>query len=259
MLLKGIKTSFFRSRQMKKNSPSESKIYNTGKETNQKKNEPGVSAIEQGTSLLKKNEFTMILIAALAVTALVFFFFFRGSSIQESGEQKAVSTKGEDQVAPGFEDRISALEISLAKIASSSDRNEKQTASRAVSDLDERMTRIETAVNLKLDTLIERVVKLEGRLSKLTVVASTPTQKAVATPKPTVKKPAPVTTPKKKVQVTKKKVVKPKKTNQFHTVQKGETLWSISQKYKISVATIRKLNNLTPNDKLYPGSNLLVR
>ncbi|WP_242637440.1 LysM peptidoglycan-binding domain-containing protein [Desulfobacter hydrogenophilus] len=234
------------------------------KETSQKKNEPGVSAIEQGTSLLKKNEFTMILIAAMAVTALVFFFFFSGSSTQESGEQKSVSTKGDDQVAPGFEERVSALEISLAKIASSSDRNENQAASRFVSDFDERITRIETAVNLKLDTLIERVAKLEGRLSKLAVVASTPPQKTVVKPKPTVKKPASVTTPKKKVQVAKKKTEKPKantpkKTNQFHTVQKDETLWSISQKYKTSVAAIRQLNNLTPNDKIYPGSNLLVK
>ena len=50
-----------------------------------------------------------------------------------------------------------------------------------------------------------------------------------------------------------------KKTNQFHTVQKGETLWSISQKHKTSVEAIRKLNNLTPEDKIHPGSNLLVR
>ena len=232
------------------------------KETNQKKNEPGVSAFESGTSLLKKNEFTMIIIAALVVTVLVFFFLFRGSSTQESSEQGAVLTKGEDQIAPGFEDRISALEISLAKIASSSGRNENQVASRAVSDLDERIRRIETAVNLKLDTLIERVDKLEGRLNKLAVVALTPPQKTVVNPEPKVKKP--VLAPKKKVQVTKKKAVnpkaeKPKKTGQFHTVQKGETLWSISQKYKISVAAIRKLNDLAPEDKIYPGSNLLVR
>ncbi|WP_020588626.1 LysM peptidoglycan-binding domain-containing protein [Desulfobacter curvatus] len=252
---------------MKKNPSSESQIYNSGKETNQKENEPRVSAIEQGSSLLKKNEFTMILIAALMVTVLVFFFFFKGSSTQESREHKAVSTNGEDQTAPGFEDRISALEISLAKIASSSDRNENQGASRAVSGLDERMTRVETAVNLKLDTLIERVDKLEGRLRKLAVVAATPPpppppQKAVVKSEPKVKKPA--LAPKKKVQVTQKKTVKPKvvkpeKTNQFHTVQKGETLWSISQKYKTSVAAIRKLNNLTPEDKIYPGTNLLVR
>ena len=48
------------------------------------------------------------------------------------------------------------------------------------------------------------------------------------------------------------------KARQFHTVQKGETMWDISQKYKTTVATIRKLNNLSPEDKIYPGSNLLV-
>lgn len=232
------------------------------KETNQKKNEPGVSDLGPGTSLLKKNEFTMIIIAALVVTAVVFFFLFRGSSTQESSEQGAVLINGEDQIAPGFEDRISALEISLAKIASSSGLNEDQGASRAVSNLDERITRIETAVNLKLDTLIERVDNLEGRIRKLAVVASTPPPKTIVTPEPKVKTPAVAV--KKKVQVTKKKAVspkaeKPKEPGQFHTVQKGETLWSISQKYKTTVAAIRKLNNLAPEDKIYPGSNLLVR
>lgn len=227
------------------------------KDTNQKKNEPGASVFESGTSLLKKNEFTMIIIAALVVTALVFFFLFRGSSTQESSEQGAVLTNGEDQIAPGFEDRISALEISLAKIASSSGRNENQAASRAISDLDGRITRIETAVNLKLDTLIERVDNLESRLSKLAVVASTPAQKTVVKPEPIVKKPA--LAPKKKFQVTKKEAETPKKAGRFHTVQKGETLWSISQKYSTTVSAIRKLNNLTPEDNIYPGSNLLVK
>jgi LysM repeat protein len=249
---------------MKTKPPGESKIYNPSKETNQKKNAPGVSAMAQGTSLLKKNEFTMILIAALAVTALVFFFFFTGSSTQESNKSDTVSTKGQELGAPGFEDRISALEISLAKIASTSGQNEDEAASRIASDLDQRMTRIESAVNLKLDTLIERVDKLENRLNKLAVVASTPSPKPIVKSKPKVKKPAPVSTPKKQVQVAKKKTEKPKaekkkKTSQFHTVQKGETLWSISQKYKTNVAAIRKLNNLTPEDKIYPGTNLLVR
>lgn len=72
-----------------------------------------------------------------------------------------------------------------------------------------------------------------------------------------MKKPAPA--PEKKVQVAKKTADKPEKTNQFHTVQKGETLWSISQKYNTNVVSIRKLNNLAPEDKIHPGTNLLVR
>ena len=242
---------------MKQKTTPESNIYTTSKETNQEKNKPGVSTLEQGTSLLKKNEFTMIIIAALVVTILIFFFFFRGSSKQNSSELEVVSAKVEDQIDPGFENRISALEIALAKIASSSGQNENQAASRAVSGLDERISRIETAVNLKLDILIERVDKLEGRLSSVAAVASTPPPKKIVAPEPKVKKPAPA--PEKKVQVAKKKADKPKKTNQFHTVQKGETLWSISQKYNTTVVAIRKLNNLGPEDKIYPGSTLLVR
>lgn len=250
---------------MKKNSPSESPLYNPGTQPSQKKNEPEESAIGQGASLLKKNEFTMIIVAALAVTVLVFFFFFRGSSTQESRDQKAVTAKGVDPAAPGFEDRISALEISLAKIASSSEHNENQVTPRALSDLDERMTRVETAINLKLDTMIERVNKLETRLGKLTVAASTPppsSHNTGAESESKVKKPA--FSPKKEVQAAKKKAVtakavKKKKVSQFHTVQKGETLWSISQKYKTNVEAIRKLNNLKPEDNIHPGTNLMVR
>nr|WP_321395870.1 LysM peptidoglycan-binding domain-containing protein [uncultured Desulfobacter sp.] len=249
---------------MKTNPPAEPPIYNSGKETSPQKNVPGASAMAQGSSLLKKNEFTMILIAALVVTALVFFFFFTGSSTHESNKSGSVSTKGQAPVAPGFEDRISALEISLAKIASASGQNETQSASRALSDLDERVTRVESAVNLKLDTLIERVNTLEGRLSKLAVAAQTPAPKPVVKPKPEIKKvdvQATPPVPEKKVQVVKKKVQTstPNKTSQFHTVQKGETLWSISQKYKTNVAAIRRLNNLTPEDKIYVGTNLLVK
>ena len=262
MVLKDKWHLYFRSLKMKKKTAPESKIFSRDKNTNQKKNEPGASAIEPGGSLLKKNEFTMILLAALVVTVLVFFFLFRGSSTPQNSEQGTVSAEGENQAAPGFEDRISALEISLAKSSSSSGQNENQASLRAVSDFYDRITRIETAVNLKLDTLIERQDKFEGRLNKLAVVASTPPPQPVVKSKPKVKKPVVSATPvpEKKVRVAKKKAEKPKKkTSQFHTVQKGETLWFLSRKYKTNVAAIRKLNNLTPKDKIYPGSNLLVR
>ena len=236
---------------MKNTTSSESKIFPQDNNSNRKKDKSGGAAIASGGSLLKRNEFTMILIAALVVTALVFFFFFRGSSPQHKGENGTGSAGGPAQAAPGFEDRISALEVSMGKLVLASNQDGNQAVSQVVPELDERITRIETAVNLKLDTLIERVDKLEGRLNKPVAVP------VVSAPKPAA--PAPKPAPEKKVQVTKKKPKKVKKKNQFHTVQKGETLWSISQKYKTNVAAIRKLNNLTPEDKIYPGSNLLVR
>jgi LysM repeat protein len=45
---------------------------------------------------------------------------------------------------------------------------------------------------------------------------------------------------------------------QFYTVHKGDTLSSISKKYKISVKELRKLNNLPENQGLRSGQKLLV-
>ncbi|MBC2705866.1 MAG: LysM peptidoglycan-binding domain-containing protein [Desulfobacula sp.] len=52
---------------------------------------------------------------------------------------------------------------------------------------------------------------------------------------------------------------KTKSASVFHTVQKGETLYSISKKYNTSIASLLKLNNLSANAKIYPGSKMIVR
>ena len=45
---------------------------------------------------------------------------------------------------------------------------------------------------------------------------------------------------------------------QYHTVQKGETLFRISKKYGISVEELRILNNLSADQPLRTGQKLLV-
>ena len=45
---------------------------------------------------------------------------------------------------------------------------------------------------------------------------------------------------------------------QYHTVQKGDTLYRISKKYGISVEELRKLNNLSGDQALRTGQKLLV-
>ncbi len=44
----------------------------------------------------------------------------------------------------------------------------------------------------------------------------------------------------------------------YHQVQKGETLFHISKKYKISVKELRKLNNLSSDKPIRIGQKLLV-
>ncbi len=43
----------------------------------------------------------------------------------------------------------------------------------------------------------------------------------------------------------------------IHTVQRGENLWKIGQKYRISIETLKKVNGLK-TDKLKPGKELIV-
>jgi LysM repeat protein len=45
---------------------------------------------------------------------------------------------------------------------------------------------------------------------------------------------------------------------QYHTVQKGETLYRIGKKYGISVEELRKLNNLSSDQPLHTGQKLQV-
>ena len=59
------------------------------------------------------------------------------------------------------------------------------------------------------------------------------------------------------------KPVSQKKANtvakqQYHTVSHGETLYSISRKYKVSIAELLRLNNLKQTQNLQAGQKLLI-
>lgn len=229
----------------------ESKVSATGKHINQRKSVKARLGSGFVGSLLKMNEFTLIMIGALVVTVLVFFLFFRSPVAEEVPRNEEVPRPEVAEPAntgladPGLEKRISDLEVSLSRIVSSSGDldGDGLVASRAVSNLDQRVTRLEGAMTLKLDAVLERLAKMEDKVAALkkASVPATPAVKAKPVKTVATKKPA------------------KKKTSVFHTVKKGETLWSISQKYKTSVARVRQLNKFSAQDKIYPGNTIMVR
>ncbi|MCG8614880.1 MAG: LysM peptidoglycan-binding domain-containing protein [Desulfobacterales bacterium] len=252
---------------MKPKAKPESKIPTTQKNTNQKRKVPKPDDLAVEGSLLKKNEFTLIIVGALVVTVLVFVFFFRSSDTGgrlPTGNGSGGSAVGMD--AQSLEKRIADLEVSLNRVASATpDVNGEMPSPKAIAALDDRVSRLETAVTLKMDALIERMGAMEKRIASLKSKAATVSKRKVAKPaatkttKTVAVKSTSVPVKKKAVQ-SQKTAQKPAKPKQmFHTVKKGETLWSISQKYKTTVAAIRKLNNLSAQDKIYPGNNILVR
>ncbi len=233
-----------------------SKIPTTQTNTNQKKNPRETESMEIGNSLLKKNEFTLIIAGAMVVTVIVFFVFFKSSEPKTDSLSGLSSTNGSSGSFLDLEKRIEAIESALEKlqIEGAPSLGTAAETPGELAPLQQKVQRIETSASVKFDSLTERMGKMEKQIRILN-------KKPGAVPR-VVKVSAPAKAPQKAPAKTlvKKPVVKPeKKAPMFHTVQKGETLWSISQKYKTSVTTLRKLNNLAPETKIYPGTNVLVR
>jgi LysM repeat protein len=231
----------------------ESKVPTTKTNTNRKKaSEAGESDKQMGPSLFKKNEFALILFGALLLTLIVFFLFFRGPG--DNTDEKTLKTGSSGKMVSqsesftDLEKRINMLEQTL------SGKNFKKPGS--VDPIQERVARLETAFSVKFDSLIERMGSIEKRLAALN-------RKKVTTPAKSKSSPVVKTSLKTKTSLVKtpakQPIVKQTKAAMFHTVKKGETLYSIGKKYQISVPTLQKLNKLSPGAKLYIGMNLLIR
>lgn len=230
---------------MKLKETLETKIPTTKTNTNKKK----LSEIPEGEkrtdmSLIKKNEFALILMGALLVTLIIFFFFFRTSD----SDSPSVPAGQAASSTPDLESRMEKLEQALQGIetsASSGDGGAKENV--GINPLEERVARLETAFSLKMDSMVEKMGKIEKHIAQLTT-------KPEAAPDVPEAKPGPA------VAASEKKIVKKeKKESLFHTVQKGETLFSISRKYHTNVEALRKLNNLPGDAAIFPGNNILVR
>jgi len=234
---------------MKTKDKPESKIPTTQTNTNKKKlTPPEGSEKKLNISLLRKNEFAMILLGALLLTLIIFFFFFKSSD----SKTELVDKSGSSTSAADFEKRIEALEQAV-KIqgkpgVAGIDKNETEIS--GINPLEERVARLEVAFSVKFDSLIERMGKIEKSLSQVNANKTAP---AVIVPKPVAKLSSTPVTP------VKTALKKEKAAPLFHTVLKGETLYSISKKYNTSVATLRKLNNLSSTASIYPGNNILIR
>lgn len=200
---------------------------------------------KQDKSLVKKNEFALIILGALLLTIIVFFLFFRSSGSKTEPVAKDVSSSS----FADFEKRIGKMEQMLLSRENLSGQEKEKTKNNAPMNLVEgRLTRLETAFSVKFDSVMERIGKIEKNMAFIANKSA-----VTVKPKPVAKVSAPVK------KVVKKAVKKETKTSLLHTVKKGETLYSISKKYKTSVAVLRKLNKFTSNTKIYPGNNILIR
>lgn len=227
-----------------------SKISTTLTSANQKKNPKESGPMGLSISLIRKNEFALILGGALVVTLLVFFLFFRSSDskIQDKDRAAAIGSLAE------LDTRIQAIEAALERIQKEGETSidQKTALEAALNPLHQTVSRIENTHTVKFDSLTERMGKLEQQILKPDKKPETPVAKA----SPAAAPPKAVSTPEKKP-AAKPSVQQDKKT--FHTVEKGETLWGIAQKYQTSVDALRKLNKMSADAELHFGAKIQVK
>jgi LysM repeat protein len=115
-----------------------------------------------------------------------------------------------------------------------------------------------TALEQKVFALERQLAELQGKISTPGTDPAVIQQLEVLNQKVEAleKQKQPTTETKVKPSAPSKAAVSSEK--QYHTVQKGETLYRISKKYKISVEELRKLNNLSADQPIRTGQKLLV-
>ena len=158
----------------------------------------------------------------IPVLLLALFLF----AIRPGGSDKAQITAMDHRLQQ-IEIRMAALE-GLSELVADLDNNRQ-----AAQPLMTRLDRLESSFS-------KRIGGIDQRLKKLQVQLANTKAKPVQTP--AVKNPAP------------KKAVK--QTAKTHIVKKGETLYSISRKYGLSLNQLMTYNKLSKKSVINPGQSL---
>jgi hypothetical protein len=185
-------------------------------------NEDSYKNLEQ-RSFLSQNllMFSAVGISLLVLVILVVWFFFpRDKSI--NSEQLKI-----------LESRVGELENKLRRFDKISEhliRLENQT--KKFAHAVDRFDQFETSTALRMDVLAKELIALQDKKSEIKPVAP---------------------------QASKSESKKEEKTGtKYHIVKAGETLYSISRGYGLSVDELQKFNDLKNDLTIYPGQKLVV-
>jgi len=228
------------------------------------------SKTNSGVFFLQRYEIIIMLLGAGIISMLIFFVFLKPSSENSlfGGKEsdKPVSVTIED-----FQNQIERLskmvnKASLKANEKADDAKDKkiiikQPTNIAFNDHEKRIERIEASLSIKYETLANRITRLERSINKLSSKINSNKKNSPGIVKNSSNKTSKKQETKKLLtkKAVRKKTIKKKKESIFHTVKKGDTLYSLSKQYNTSVRKLEKINHLPENANIYPGDNLLVK
>ena len=172
--------------------------------------------------------------ALVAVVMVTIWFWERPQRQQPEKrlgllEQRIEQLEGRIARLDGIDERVMTLESHGQKFMTAVDR----------------LDRFETAVTLRMDIVAKELAELQQAASAKTPPPVKEAGTSAAAKKPTSRPPAPSLPPAEEPAV--------------HTVSAGETLYSISRRYDMSVDELRRANKLDEEATIYPGQKLRVR
>ncbi len=201
------------------------------------------------TSMLKKSEISLIFLGASIITLIVFFIFFRPSvNNNPANSQKTASIQALEKRITEIEKFINANKARILSGSSVTTQNNPPIASYQA-----RVKRVEAALSVKFDALTERLNTIDRKIK----ILSRQINRRAKTNKAVIKKKIRQIKAVKRIPLKKIKIKKQRSI--FHTVKKGDTLYSISKKYKITINKLRKLNKLSKKSIIYTGDTLLIK
>lgn len=149
---------------------------------------------------------------------------------------------GKDISMAGIDDVYSRIETLERQMGILADREEDRQRFYV------QFTQSEQDVKSRLDNHREVLDDLRQKVAELDKAGQ---GTATAPPPPRREEPRPEPRPETRTETTTQDRV-------IHEVQRGENLFRIGLQYNISVDEIMRLNNLSPNDSIYPGQKLIV-
>ena len=172
-----------------------------------------------------------ISIIVVGLLALIFIFNWLPRAPEDYQTERLVALEAR---MGQIEERLTDLERQLEPMKKAS-----TTIGTGAEALKPRMDNLEKATSQRMDTLSKRVDTLTEKVALLT--------KKSTAGKPSAAKKA-----------SKTQTAPAAKKARYHTVKKGDTLYSISRRYGLSVEDLLKLNNLGTSTTINPGDKLRV-
>jgi hypothetical protein len=215
--------------------------YYSEEEVSANKNKKSLNGEDGMKKFFKRADFPFFLLGGFVLILLIFILVKLPGEDESVSKSSSINEKNVKELRQALDDiRNEIVEIRYNLSDSGSGSSSKEELAAFLNEIDKRFEEKISKIEIKVDALKKSVDE------KQTVFS-------IKSGQPEVKAKKPLSSKKSETDLS-----QTSGKNIYHTVKKGDTLYSISRKYNVSVADIKQLNNMKTNS-IQPGGKLLIK